>query len=356
MSSPTDLRTDEIRKFLSATLRQVSAIPLADYEDTACDVTVELVPRIVAVTDVASELLTIITQRYESATRHSDHTFDPKVGLLREMDRRLNSLGGVREIADLAFMARMGLKWRMDRALASVGDADRWRIIGQCSSARREVIKSCTAVDVAICRSDGIESENRIYLLSEIARSLEVRRQYTLLRRALLKDTDETPTGLLSRLRLTATGFTKLTSKPIYADLRVNDRQQIRSLQVRILEWLREYQGDPTRGARAAVRLVTDITGFAELLDAVNNRSELRDHDLELVDEALADMAGRQDGDTVPAPMLKRLEQLLSRDPDVDKLVDATISLVGPWRVALEALHQRLNGRSTEVAAEGDFL
>ncbi|MDP2341834.1 MAG: hypothetical protein Q8O67_12820 [Deltaproteobacteria bacterium] len=356
MTDSPDPRTHELRKFLSATLRQVNAIPLADYEDADCDLTRELVPRIVAVTSVASEILTLVARRYEPDADHVDAAVNPDLKLLREVDQRLNAVKGGREIADLAFMARMGLQWRIDRALASVVDDDRWRVIGQCSSARREVIKSCTAVDVAICRCDGIESENRGYLLSEIARSLEVRRQYTLLRRALLRDADDSAQALLSRLRLAATGFAKLTSRPIYPDLRVNDRQQIRGLQGRILGWLREHQSDPERGARAAIRLATDIAGFAELLDGVNNRSELREHDLLLVDEARSVVSSANAAAAVPDALLARLELLLSRDAAVDRLIDSKVSLVGPWRVALDALHQRLGGRTVESAVEGDFL
>lgn len=349
-----DAKTRELRKFIGATLRQVNAIPLADYE-TRNDVATDLVPRIVAVTGVASEILGLVALRYESTHDLIDSIDGTDFKLLREVDQRMADLHAARDVADLAFMARLGLRWRVDQALGLLSADDPWLVIGQCSSARREVIKSCTAVDVAICRYAGFESDNLQFLMSEISRSLEVRRCYTRLRGELTRDKDETARGLLRRLRLAATALTKLTGSDIYPDLRVSDRQQIRSLQTRILDWLRQHQGAPDGGVRPAVRLITDLLGFAELLQAVNNRSELRDHDTRVVRHAIASISALPDEHKFAA--VEDVESLCGLDPEFDRLLAEPGRPVGDWRLGLASLSRRLGvAGDTPQVQDDDFI
>ena len=367
--SNTNNHTNELQKFIAATLHQVAAIPIAQFEEDNTDVAGSLVPRVVIITLAATEVLQLVAGHYGSSSEGSsgegssgeqDAITDGQ--LCNALDNRLGSFTAAsagRDIADLAVMARMGLQWRIERAQVVAAQNDRWKTISQMSSARREVIKSVTAVDIAICRSQGRGSANEHYLLSEVHRSVEVRRCYVQLFRELTREGEVTADQLVRRLRLAATCLTKLTSKAIYPDLRIADRVQVRSLQSRMLDWLRAFQNDAAQGVQAGLRLNQDLQCFAELLLAVNNRSELRDYDLLTIGETLPRLEELPPAQPVPAALRSRLDALAGRDEGIDRLLADPASHVGAWIVPLLSVQQRLGGGVKEGAhgvIDGDFL
>ncbi|NIR42317.1 MAG: hypothetical protein GWN07_41585, partial [Actinobacteria bacterium] len=133
----------------------------------------------------------------------------------------------------------------------------------------------------------------RISFESELSRSLEVRRHYTRLR-ATIGAGELELAELSGWMRRVGTAFAVLIGQDVYPDLRVDDRRQLRTLQHRLLDWLRSDPADPS-STQEGVRLRQDIIGFGQMLGAVRNRQELIEHDAIVLGELLESEGATED-------------------------------------------------------------
>jgi hypothetical protein len=219
-------------------------------------------------------------------------------------------------------------------------------------SARRRVRKSLTAVTAMLCAFEGLEAP--LGFASELERSIEVRRVYARLRKSIGEGEEPSDEELRARLRGVGTQVAMLIGRTIYPELRVDDRFQIRTLQQRILEWLREYDGSE-RANLTGRRLWQDVAGFARVLGTVNQRQELLEHDARVVAIANGTLFGRSPRAEVPGGLLGRLEALVGLDEELDALIEEKSTEAEKWRAPITRLARRFGkGRGAPPAAGTD--
>lgn len=213
--------------------------------------------------------------------------------LMSRCDAQLEAhVGGVdaeartalRALADVSFMALSETNAKRDELSRSVRLLTPLQALSSCGSALRRGRKALVSLDAALSRVLG--TGPLIDGRARLAESLEIRRQYSVLRRATEADRPPTRGELGPRLKLFELRIALLREKAVYDQLRLDDRVELRVLQQRLSTWLSGNQDD-TEG----LRLWQDAVGFTQLLYQVNLRQELREHDALLVAEALALMA-----------------------------------------------------------------
>ncbi|MFV8749449.1 hypothetical protein ACNOYE_02730 [Nannocystaceae bacterium ST9] len=241
-------------------------------------------------------------------------------------------------VADISFMAR----WELERKRGAITEAERgddeWRLIAECCSARRRVIKAASGVERVLSEVEALPSLFTSLFQTERQRAVETRAAYynfVVGTRAAMHWQER---DLQRCLRLIGTGIALLVGRPIYEDLRIEDRRALRSLQMRLVGWLR---GD--RDPLAGQRLVSECSAFASLLMDVNRRPVLIEHDRELLERLLA--AVMQPA-TNKSAFYQVLISLRGRDATLDHLIEHQADLrpelwVESARATLASLRER---------------
>lgn len=247
----------------------------------------------------------------------------------------------VLDVADIAFCAHLELQQRKQRLIEVGGSHDPITLLAECDSALRRLYKALCAIDIALARAT--LTEPVLDFTPELKRSLRVRRYYARFASQILGGAEPTKGTLVARLRGAGTAIAVLVGQQVYAELRVGDRLQLRSLQRRILEWLRPRADE--NGTDLGLELWSDLKAFVGMLQRVNRRQELTEHDTKVVQDAAAFASGG--GREFPSELRVRLEALAGLDLAVDRL----LSSQNPWDVrawvpALDALRQDLGGRN----------
>lgn len=217
------------------------------------------------------------------------------------------------QVQNIVFFGLLSLQRRATALDAATGDDD---LAEAVSGVRREIIKAITALTSAITALDNAPFEPPAAYSDELKRSLAIRLAYARLRSHLLRDVDvNDDAALLVWLRHAGTSLTVLRSQAVHDSLRLDDKQLIEQLHQRVLAWVREVRHSGSESMLAARRLHTDLRGFGHLLDNVNNRSELRDHDAAILRRVLRE----------PEPTVQRalLAELRGRDMALDAALDA---------------------------------
>jgi hypothetical protein len=245
-------------------------------------------------------------------------------------------------VSGLSFVCSLGLGARLG-AVRATPLSQAWDLIDVCGSAARDVLKSLGALDAALCRLLGL-APPRSYYVSELDRSLRVRRAYALFQRALLELAGSGEPR--ARLRSGANLIARLIGRDDYPHFRVHDRQMLRALQGRIRSWLVRSSGPEPLDAAATLageRLWQDLLTFAALLQLVNHRAELWEHDRGAI---LAAAAAIQAHDLTPdqlASIVEPLRFLQGRDPGLDELLLApSPPPLEAWRATLDRCRTRL--------------
>ncbi len=197
---------------------------------------------------------------------------------LRVMDEAVAVPDTSYQVATLAFLGRTALAPKRGALERLSPDREVWDVISECDSTRRRIVKTLTVLETALASVEGREA--RLALSSELGRSLETRRRYAQLRLTFLGE-EFSPERALILLRKCGTAIAILIGQDIYPDLRIADRRQIRSLQGRILDWLRA-PNEPD-SPLVAQRLFQDLAMFAGLIAQVRHREELVEHDIEVL-------------------------------------------------------------------------
>ena len=312
----------------------------------------ELVPRIGRLLTAADTLIGEVFRFYDALLSPSDdeaYGID-ELSFETSLDQLMTSSTAARQIADISFIARLELSRKRQQLESLSAGTDSWEHIAVCASVRRRILKATTALEKAICEYEQLEPQSDWYITA-MTRSVEIRRTYARFRRRLGPGDTPSESDVYSRIRRAGIAIASLIGLDIYEDLKIRDRQMLRELQHRVVDWLRvsEDRGDQIR-ARAGLRLWQDAIGLANLLMQVNNRAELRDYDAEVLTEVNEILFGG----IIPARrlslmMLDKLRSLYGLDDELDQCIDAgeTCSMEA-WRSSIVRV---LEQRRTESAA-----
>lgn len=225
---------------------------------------------------------------------------------------------GRARIVDVIVLGRIELESRRAALERLPAGGDAWSLIDVCAGVRRRILKVMSALAHAICSYHGI-ADCTAWHQSELEISLAIRREYTRFRRAIAPIPEPAPEDARRRVREAGILLAKLIGKDIYHYLRTSDRRQLRSIQERILEWLRAR--DPPQ--RQGVRIWQDFAALAGVLVQVNHRTELREHDLAVASEVWRTVSVGDPDAPIGADALASLVSLFGRDDELDAMLDA---------------------------------
>ena len=279
----------------------------------------DFVRRVRPLLDDCIALLREVSEHYEteSGTRLREAPVaDGEDDFLREIGAQISTEMAARELSDLAFVSRAQLAEIRDALAGSLAQRQIWAVASAASAAVRRSGRALVAVETAICEFEGFETPQRRWV--DLTDSLATRRQYSTLRRAILRR-DRDDSTLEARLRGAGRRIAIFRKREIYPFLRIEDRRVIKDLQRRIHDWLQDG-GKATEEGR---RLWQDLVSFAGLLSSINEREELREHDRKLLRSLDRRFFG---GRSQPIRLTKVLREELAAleglDDELDGLLD----------------------------------
>lgn len=237
---------------------------------------------------------------------------------------------------DIAFVCGMDLRGRREHVVQvseTAGDAltqdNAPELLVACDSAARRVIKAVGAIDQALAE---VESRPPVVdFASELAAGLRVRRLFSKFRRRL-RAPDEPGPGktLVTDVRALGIQIAVLAGANDYPDIRLGDRMTIRSLQRRVLAWLRQPDdGDAGR------RILQDARAFADMLPQINQRQVLVEHDARHLRDAERALGALPENETVPDGVWAMVEPLEGLDDELDLLLALRNTTVSTLALAL---------------------
>lgn len=234
------------------------------------------------------------------------------------------------DLGTVAFFAQLELRGTRERLRHVTQTAGPIALLGACDSSLRGIHKALGALDSAISERCG--SPALFDFATDLDRSLRVRRCYGRFRDKMLAADAVADDHPRRRLRWAGTAIAVLVGDKVYPELRVADRLQIRELQHRILAWLRLPVAASTHAA--GHELWSDLMAFVGMLERINQRQELQEHDQRLLRSARS-YAKRALSSRFPEEFVAELRSLTGREPELDLLLGspqaARISCWGPW-------------------------
>lgn len=325
-----------IQRALVDLVARARAIDVRPHEGASAETSrAELVPAVAGVLQDALSTCAEVLERFDDCPNELDGFGAPDDGTASGLFyANVEQLLSGQSIADIAFLGMTELRQKMSAQRIETA-VDGWDVVAECGSTLRRIAKTMTALELALARSHGLEPQ--LGFESELGRSIEVRRQYARLRQTVLGEGEPTDlAGLRHALRRAGTAIAMLVGRDIYPNLRIPDRRELRSIQNRIIGWLRDED------AAAGVRLWQDLLGFVRLVAQVNRRQELVDHDARMLRRLL-------DGRSEPVAL--DLRALRGLDDELDGLLDAqaTWELLRP---VLVRLAERYDVSAVELAGE----
>jgi hypothetical protein len=245
-------------------------------------------------------------------------------------------------LADLAFLARGDLEHRLRTLTTGAATIDGIEILAHCSAVLRSLVRAAAVVQGELCAAAGLEAT--LSCSAELELSLQTRTAYAELRldlEAAAADLQKTR-DVAKALRTGATAIAKLAGREIFLRLRVRDRAQLRRLQQRILAWARAGAD-----ARVGERLWQDLFGFAQLLQEVNRRPVLVEHDQGAVVRLIEQLSGRRGA--VPEEIRRQALPLLGRDDTLDRWLHTRRAIEAQELLTfLAPLKDRLGGNTAD--------
>lgn len=279
---------------------------------------------------MVKDLLVVATGLFErvlkAAQLHSESVSDPPPRIepadepelfLEHVDRAVEAFS-TSASADIAFIAKLEMQ-SLTRELEAVNPSwDGWKIIELCDRVRRHIVKATTALR----RTLGQEMESQLpgdeIYVTELVRSIQVRRRLALFRRRVLRAGETHGHVLIQRLRLVGTNIAMLVGCAEYRDFRIGDRIVIRDVQRTILDYLR----NPLRSAEEGERIWQDVLGAVEISRQVNHRPELLEHDHLVLEHLTKELRGITSL-RVLERIVERAQTVVGRDDALDDLIMA---------------------------------
>lgn len=302
---------------------------------------------------VSAAVLTVDTRRFESDHDAIDELIACMVGhanaAITALERVIENFesgpdldpadtlvtGAGVPVVDIAFIAHVYLRQRSER-LARLGKSpNSWLVIAESASLRRHILKSMIRVEQAVCAELGVSAElGHLHDLDVALASRRVYQHYIRSVRAIGERVEGGTLDMVGALRLCATNVAQVIGRDVYEHLRVDDRQQLRSLQQRIFSAVQHPEDE-----LSIRRLWMDICASAELFKRIHERNELIEHDFELLAELLGDGSATL---RLDAEGRERLAELEGRDAQLDRLLGDASCPEARLRPELIELHDRL--------------
>lgn len=252
--------------------------------------------------------------------------------------------------ADIAFIAKLEIQGLSREVSVVARDLDGWRLLELCERVRRHIVKATTALRRTLRPEQGL-GQDEIYV-TELVRSIQVRRRLAIFRRQVMDAGEAHPHQPWPRLRMVGTSIAVLICRLEYRDFRIGDRMLIRGLQRVLLEHLAEPTNLPQRGQR----IWQDVLGALEIMQQVNRRPELLEHDYIMLED-LERRLGQAGSECDLAELRDLTQSIIGRDEELDRLICSGCVSLEQWRsvvtMAREALeqHRAPSGAHDEILA-----
>ena len=272
-----------------------------------------------------------------SATPSASISFESALDAALEDSRRWN----LATVCDVLFLVRLELGQRIERLAQVTRGEHAARTVEECDGALRRVRKALLTVDQALARAEIAPA--KLDFASELELSLAVRRTYAQLRRRIRQVGEPASARLPAQLREIASALATVVGWRGYPTLRIRDRMQIRDLQARLLAWFRAPRED-----LEGERIWQDIRYFAEMLEHVNRRQELKEHDTLLLERVCQALTAPSEHELIEPASLSELAALEGLDDALDALLASGNDNRSTWRAVLGG---RLQSSSVSTAS-----
>lgn len=204
-----------------------------------------------------------------------------------------------------------------------------------CARALGTVVRTMVTVERQICEVFGGEPQLGWALEPGVA--LETRQAYSAFRNAIVPwgrfDGRVNADLVRTRLDLGRTAIAALEKSHVWPRFRMADRLEFLRLEERIVRW----SARPVVLAREGASIWDDLVAFAELLEGINMRQELREFDRWIASELLPFLDECTPDEEVPPVVYDLGAELRWRSGEWERLF-ASNSPVKEWREALELL------------------
>ena len=332
----------DLQRQVVALARRAEAIDVRSFESDPPEIlAMRLAPQVLELLVEGRRLFREIVRACEPApdgdSASASAEKDPPLAYLpfeKVLEHEVEHVTGVGTIGDIAFLAKLEIRERLECLERIAESPKHGPILAECDSALRRLRKALVVLDQTFARA-GLGAA-RLDYASELEISLDVRAAYAKLRARVRAIGEPAGDTFYVQLRALGTALATVVGWKGYSNLRVRDRMQLRELQRRLLAWFRSE-----RDLDAGICIWRDLDSFVQILNDVNRRQELRDHDARIVRKALGALA-------VPAvevrpSILQSLERLAGLDEEVDALLESRSSDAAvTWRAPLTRLAREL--------------
>lgn len=276
-----------------------------------------------------------------------DLSYRATASLERMLDSYDGREGEAESLVGLIFFALHELRKRQDRLLRLAAKSLDLALIAECGGLLRNLKRALAAVQALMSKIEGLPPKEAP--VRDLHLALEVRSAYAKFRGEIVQIAGRNraePQFAGAALQSAATSIAKLIGRDIFTGLRLTDRIELRALQRRILAW-RTAGGDPIE----AQRLWQDLYGYVQLLQKVNLRQELLEHDRAVLAQ-IEELAGAADSSApgLEPALRRRAATLVGRDDALDALLHGQPSATQLLAV-LRALRGQLQSAGIEASA-----
>ena len=216
------------------------------------------------------------------------------------------------ELANLCFLVSAELRGCRDQFDRMSSESGAFSVFAAIEQVETKLLRGLCAVEADLAAILGLSSRSRHV---DLCRGpLQIRRLLGKFRRRV------TPTShqrAEQRLRSVAAGLAWLRGQDDFSRIRASDRLLAHELQERIGGWLRS----PERTPDEARHILEEVMAFVTLVDQVNQRQEIMEHDRRLVSRLIGDLSDATPHGTVPGRLAQHFYQLLGRDDPLDEML-----------------------------------
>ncbi len=223
------------------------------------------------------------------------------------------------ELADLCFIASTECRACQKQLEPMSSDSQPFTLLVVMERAQSRLSSSLCAVEVRLARMSGRTSQTRHVDLGR--QSLRARGLIARFRRRLNSTAPQTGDDLQRTVRSIGNCFAWLLGHDHFSTLRASDRLTAKMLQQRTLSWLRCEDVRDEDG----IRLWQDVSTFARLLELINRRPEIVQHDYKIVLEVTSVLADSDPHSPPPCAVVEPLYRILGRDELLDSMLGSDV-------------------------------
>lgn len=248
--------------------------------------------------------------------------------------------------SDLVFMGYLSVLARLGSLENGVPSGNPWDILDLCTGARREALRSLCAIGNSLA-TIGQNTSYDAFLYDEAMQGVATRRAYVRFREDILRAEPTQEATCAKSLRLCATAIAKLRGRPCYPFMRTQDRLLVHEAQQRVRAFLVDRSAsNDLLGAR---RIWQDIANQCEIMFAINNRPELREHDRRVLAKATR-LLGSLDDNADLSAARTLLDALLGRNEELDALVASASTPRATLLESVERCLRRVDSSSADAS------